>query len=129
MIGFAQQHIAGRTQFGRLVGTFQAVRHKLVEAFVAATAAEGCATAAWESDDRSLAAATAKVVVGKAVLVAAANTQQLLAGIGFTAEHPFHRFMKRSLVLERLFGSATDLAPYVGRQLIERSATPRLVEL
>ena len=75
------------------------------------TAADCTSTTAWESDDLPLAAATAKVVTGKAVAVTAANAQQLLAGIGFTAEHPFHRFMKRTLVLERMLGSATELAP------------------
>ena len=116
-------------QFGRLVGTFQAVRHKLVEAHVATRAAE-CATAtAWESDDLPLAAATAKVVTGKAVGVTAAHTQQLLAGVGFTAEHPFHRFMKRTIVLERMLGSGSELASEVGRLLVERGEAPRLVQL
>ena len=116
-------------QFGRLVGTFQVVRHKLVEAHVASTAADCTSTAAWETDDLPLAAATAKVVTGEAVSVTAANVQQLLAGIGFTAEHPFHHFMKRTLVLERMLGSAAELAPQVGQQLIERGKAPRLVQL
>jgi len=111
------------------VGTFQAVRHKLVEAHVAATAAGCSATAAWDADDRSLAAATAKVVAGKAVAVTAANTQQLLAGVGFTAEHPYHHLMKRSIVLDRVLGSGTELAPFVGLVLMQRGEAPRLVEL
>ncbi len=76
-----------------------------------------------------LAAATAKVVTGKAVGVTAAHTQQFLAGIGFTADHPYHHFMKRAVVLERMLGSGTELAPLVGRRLIERGAAPRLVQL
>lgn len=129
MIEQARSHVSGRSQFGRLVGTFQAVRHKLVEAHVATTAAR-CATAtAWESDDLPLAAATAKVVTGKAVGVTAAHTQQLLAGVGFTAAHPFHRFMKRAVVLERMLGSGVELAPELGRQLMNRHEAPRLVQL
>ena len=119
MIEQARSHVSERVQFGRLVGTFQAVRHKLVEAHVATTAADCATTTAWESDDLPLAAATAKVVTGKAVGVTAANTQQLLAGVGFTAEHPFHRFMKRAVVLERMLGSGAELAlrggPATGR--------------
>jgi len=129
MIEQARSHVSERAQFGRLVGTFQAVRHKLVEAHVATTAAECSTVTAWESDDLLLAASTAKVVTGRAVTVTAAHTQQLLAGIGFTAEHPFHRVMKRALVLERMLGSATQLAPEVGRQLIERGEAPRLLQL
>jgi Acyl-CoA dehydrogenase, C-terminal domain len=129
LIEQARSHVSERAQFGRLVGTFQAVRHKLVEAYVAATAADCSTAAAWESDDLSLAAATAKVVTGKAVATTAAHTQQLLAGIGFTSEHPYHRFMKRAIVLERMLGSATELTPKVGRRLMERGDAPRLVQL
>jgi hypothetical protein len=129
MIEQARSHVSGRAQFGRLVGTFQAVRHKLVEAHVATTAADCATTSAWESADLPLAAATAKVVTGKAVGVTAAHTQQLLAGIGFTAEHPYHRFMKRTVVLERMLGSGAEVAPRVGRGLIERGEAPRLVQL
>ena len=49
MIEQARSHVSQREQFGRLVGTFQAVRHKLVEAHVATTAAESCTATAWES--------------------------------------------------------------------------------
>lgn len=129
MIEQARSHVSQREQFGRLVGTFQAVRHKLVEAHVATTAAESCTATAWESTHLVLAAATAKVVTGKAVAVACAHTQQLLAGLGFTADHPFHRFMKRVLVLERMFGSSTELASELGCRLLEGGVAPRLVEL
>jgi len=129
MIEQARSHVSERVQFGRFVGTFQAVRHKLAEAHVATTAAQCSALAGWEADDRPLAAATAKLITGRAVSTTAAHTQQLLAGIGFTAEHPYHRFMKRTLVLERMLGSAHELAPEVGRRLIERGEAPRLVQL
>jgi len=129
MIEQARSHVSEREQFGRLVGTFQAVRHKLVEAHVATTAAESCTATAWESADLDLAAATAKVVTGKAVAVTSAHTQQLLAGLGFTAVHPFHRFMKRVLVLERLLGGSAELASELGRRLLECGEAPRLVEL
>ena len=59
MIEQARAHVSERTQFGRPVGTFQAVRHKLVEAYVATVAADCSITTAWESDDLLLAAATA----------------------------------------------------------------------
>ena len=129
MIEQARAHVSERVQFGRLVGTFQAVRHKLVEAHVATTAADYATSTAWESEDLGLAALTAKVVTGKAVGVTAANTQQLLAGLGFTAEHPFHRFMKRAIVLERMLGSSNELASELGRRLVDRGEAPRLVQL
>jgi hypothetical protein len=128
-IEMARSHVTARTQFGRLVGTFQAVRHKLVEAYVATAAADCAASAAWEADQLPLAAMTAKVVASKAVNVGMANTQQLLAGIGFTAEHPYHRYMKRVTVLDRVLGSGSDLAPLLGGQLISVASAPRLFEL
>jgi hypothetical protein len=128
-IEMARSHVTERSQFGRLVGTFQAVRHKLVEAYVAATAADCATFAAWEADQLPLAAMTAKVVGSKAVTVGVANTQQLLAGIGFTAEHPYHRFMKRVTVLDRVLGSGSDLAPLLGGRLIAAASAPRLFEL
>src|SRR3984885_3174288 len=64
MIELARSHVSERVQFGRLVGTFQAVRHKLAEAHVATTAADCVTSTAWESKDLGLAALTAKVVTG-----------------------------------------------------------------
>jgi Acyl-CoA dehydrogenase, C-terminal domain len=129
MIEQARAHVSGRTQFGRRVGTFQAVRHKLVEAYVATVAADCSVMTAWESEHFPMAAATAKVVTGKAVDVTAAHTQQLLAGVGFTAGHPYHEFMKRAVVLERVLGSGKEVSADLGGRLITHGAAPRLVQL
>ena len=59
----------------------------------------------------------------------AAHCQQVLAGIGFTTEHPFHRFLKRTLLLEGLFGSADEIVLDVGRRLIAERRVPTLIEL
>ena len=129
MLALALVHARERAQFGQLVGTFQAVRHRLAEAYVAVSAAEAAAQAAWDSDDPGLAAATAKLVTSQACEVTVKHCQQVLAGIGFTAEHPYQRLMKRVVVLDRLLGSASDLAPIVGRHLVASGTAPRLVEL
>jgi alkylation response protein AidB-like acyl-CoA dehydrogenase len=130
MLELARDHAVERRQFGQPIGTFQAVRHKLAEAFVAVEAAEAAAAAAWEAyDDFPLAAATAKIVASNSLAIVAAHAQQVLAGIGFTEEHPFHRSMKRAVVLDRVLGDAADLAPCVGRALMRRGGAPRLVEL
>ena len=129
MLQLALTHARERAQFGQLIGTFQAVRHRLAEAYVAVAAAEAAADAAWDSDDPGLAAATAKLVTSRAGALTVRHCQQVLAGIGFTAEHPFPRVMKRFVVLDRLLGSSSDLAPIVGRQLASAGTAPRLVEL
>jgi alkylation response protein AidB-like acyl-CoA dehydrogenase len=129
MLDMARLHAIDRHQFGRPVGSFQAIRHKLAEAAVALAAAEGVADAAWESDDQPLASLVSKVVVSRACTTVAAHTQQVLAGMGFTADHSYHQVMKRAVVLDRLFGDANELLPVLGRQLMARGAAPRLVEL
>jgi hypothetical protein len=129
MLELARDHAAEREQFGRRVGTFQAVRHKLAEAYVAVEALDAASAAAWDAGERPLAAATTKLVASRSVSTVAAHSQQVLAGVGFTAEHPFHRLLKPVVMCDRLLGSAPELAIEVGRCMVERGEAPRLVEL
>ena len=57
------------------------------------------------------------------------HCQQVLGGIGFTAEHALHRHIKRSLVLDGLLGSARELTREAGARLREEGSAPRLVHL
>jgi alkylation response protein AidB-like acyl-CoA dehydrogenase len=59
----------------------------------------------------------------------ATHCQQVLAGIGFTTDHPFHRFLKRTMALDGLFGTADTIVTDVGRKLLETRAVPTLIEL
>ncbi|MCU1429733.1 MAG: hypothetical protein JWL83_3733 [Actinomycetia bacterium] len=129
MFELARLHAVDRQQFGRPIGSFQAVRHKLAESKVALAGAAATADIAWEVDDEPLASATAKLVASRACALVVAHTQQILAGVGFTADHPYHRAMKRALLIDRLFGDAYDLATVVGRELVARGDAPRLVAL
>ena len=128
MLGLAQAHAMDRIQFGRSIASFQAVRHKLAESLVAIEAAAAAADAAVEVAD-DLTAALAKSLAGKAARVTATQAQQVLAGIGFTTEHPFHLFLKRTMVIDTLFGSSRTLPAEVGRALLARRTAPRLIEL
>ena len=74
-------------------------------------------------------AALAKAVAGRTARTVAAHCQQVLAGIGFTTEHPFHRFLKRTMALEGLFGSADEIVLDLGRQLLAARTVPTLIEL
>jgi Acyl-CoA dehydrogenase, C-terminal domain len=129
MIELARTHATERRQFGRPIGSFQAVRHKLAEAHVALAGATAVADGVWESDDQWLASMTAKLVCSRACRVIVRHSQQVLAGVGFTAEHPYHGAMKRALVIDRILGDADELAPLVGRELMKRGDAPRLVDL
>jgi alkylation response protein AidB-like acyl-CoA dehydrogenase len=129
MIDLAVAHARSRVQFGRPIGSFQAVRTRLADAHVAREGAAAALGSAWEADDVVLAGLLAKSLAGRAARIAATHCQQVLAGIGFTAEHPFHRFLARALVLDSVLGSAAELPAVIGNRLIADGTIPRLVDL
>ncbi|MFJ5720926.1 acyl-CoA dehydrogenase family protein [Streptomyces sp. NPDC093149] len=100
-----------RVQFGRPIGSFQAVKHRLADAYVlvesARSAALGAAFAA-DQDPGALprAAAVAKSVCSEAFSAVAGEMIQLHGGIGITWEHDAHRYFKRAHGAGELFGSA-----------------------
>ncbi|MFD0211483.1 acyl-CoA dehydrogenase family protein [Streptomyces hirsutus] len=99
-----------RVQFGRSIGSFQAVKHRLADAYVlvesARSAALGAAFAA-DEDPAALerAAAVAKSVCSEAFSAVAGETIQLHGGIGITWEHDAHRYFKRAHGAGELFGA------------------------
>ena len=117
MIDLAVDHARSRVQFGRPIGSFQAVRNRLADAHVAREGAAAALASAWDADDAVLAGLLAKSLAGRAARIAATQCQQVLAGIGFTAEHPFHRFLARALVLDSVLGSAAELPKAIGARL------------
>lgn len=128
MLGEARQHAIDRAQFGRPVASFQAIRHKLAESLVQIEGAGSVAEACLD-DPNPLLAALAKSLAGQAANTTAAHAQQVLAGIGFTAEHRFHYWLKRMLVVDTLFGSASSLPAEIGHHLLSQGTVPRLIQL
>ncbi len=102
-----------RVQFGRTIGTFQAVKHHCADLLVAAelaTAAvwDAARAAAGAADEFDLVAAmAAQLAFGPAVHSAQMNIQ-VHGGIGFTWEHDAHLFLRRALVLDGLLASPAD---------------------
>jgi alkylation response protein AidB-like acyl-CoA dehydrogenase len=125
MLTLARRHALDRVQFGRPVASFQAVRHRLAETLVAIEGAE--ATLGATTDD--FGSLLAKAAAGQAALTAAKHCQQVLGGIGFTAEHELHRHVKRALLLDGLLGSARELTREAGARLRAEGSAPRLVHL
>ena len=98
-----------REQFGKKIGTYQAVAHSLVDGYVAVELARSLAYwAAWTVavDDAQveLAVAAAKSQASEAAVLACEKSIQTHGGIGFTWEHPLHRYYKRALWLEGALG-------------------------
>jgi hypothetical protein len=128
MLTLARAHALERVQFGRAIASFQAVRHRLADVLVAVEALEATLAAAAD-EPGSLTAALAKATAGRTARITAAHCQQVLAGVGFTTDHPLHRYLKRMMVLEGLFGSADDIERDLGRQLLAGRRVPTLIDL
>lgn len=125
MLALARQHTLDRTQFGRPLASFQAVRHRLAETLVAIEGAE--ATLSTAADD--LGALLAKTAAGQAALTTARHCQQVLGGIGFTAEHDLHRHIRRVLILDGLLGNTRELTRQAGALIRAQGSAPRLAQL
>jgi alkylation response protein AidB-like acyl-CoA dehydrogenase len=101
-----------REQFGRPIGSYQAVKHGLADMYVATELATPCArAAAWaadhDPDGLPLAAAVARVQVGPAAFAVADGMVRYHGGVGYTWEHDAHLHYKRAKADELLFGSPT----------------------
>jgi len=128
MLELAREHALERIQFGRPIAMFQAVRHRLADTLVAVETADAVLAAAWE-DQSPQTAAIAKALAGRGARTAARHCQQVLAGIGFTTEHSLHRYIRRVLVLDQLFGSARSLTTEFGKDLVDSRRLPALLPL
>ena len=128
MLELARTHALERMQFGRPIGSFQAVRHRLAESLVALEAAAALLDAAWE-DLSPVTSAMAKAFAGRSVRTVARHAQQVLAGIGFTTEHPLHRSVRRTIVLDQLLGSGSALTRTLGADILSSATLPATLPL
>jgi len=100
-----------RQQFGRAIGSFQAIQHRCADMSVEVEKAKAATYyAAWAdaegADDAALAAVTAKAIAGDAYRFVTAHAIQVHGGIGFTWEHDLHLYFKRAQADEVAFGDA-----------------------
>jgi len=128
MLAMTVEHVTSRQQFGSAIVKFQVVRHKLADVRLWLEVAQLAADAAWE-DEGPTSAVMAKLLAGRLAREARVNCQQLLGGMGFTWEHPFHRYLRRALLLEHLLGDAANLRVHLGRQLLNDAELPALATL
>jgi alkylation response protein AidB-like acyl-CoA dehydrogenase len=109
MLDMAVRYALQREQFGVAIGSFQAVKQQLADAYVATSFAKPVvASAAWSTarglPARSRDASHAKYAAGRAARRAARTALQVHAGIGYTFEHDLHIWMKRVWTLTSLWG-------------------------
>jgi alkylation response protein AidB-like acyl-CoA dehydrogenase len=111
-----------REQFGRPIGSFQAIKHKcadlLVEVEAARSATEFAIWAAAQDDESlPLASAIAQAAASEAYSRAAAENIQIHGGIGFTWEHPAHLYLRRAKSDEALLGDPYQQRSRIGALL------------
>ncbi|MGW6011338.1 acyl-CoA dehydrogenase family protein [Streptomyces sp. NPDC055210] len=112
------EYVKQREQFGRAIGSFQAVKHRLADLYVQVQGARSAAYyAAWatvEGQERVGGLALAQAL--EALRVCAAEAVQLHGGIGFTWEHEAHLYFKRAAGDELLFGPVHRLRAYAAQE-------------
>lgn len=127
-LDIAVEHAKTRMQFGRAIGSFQAIKHKCADMLILIESARAAsAYALWcveqSVDALPMAAATAKVAASEAFVRAAGDTIQVLGGIGFTWEHPIHMHFKRAKSTELWLGTpAVHRDRLAGLLNLERAA-------
>ena len=110
-LDLAVTHAKDRVQFGRPIGSFQAVKHRCADMLVDVEGMRSTVYwAAWSlaagADDASVAASTAKIWCSDASKRVMASALQVHGGIGFTWEHDLHFSMKRAHLDQLAFGDA-----------------------
>jgi alkylation response protein AidB-like acyl-CoA dehydrogenase len=130
MLAVSVQYARTRVQFGRPIGSFQAIKHRCADMLIEVESARsvvyhGLWTSVHDPANLSVSAALARAVVSDAYQKVASESIQVHGGIGFTWEHPAHLYLKRAKSSQLLFGHPSRhrarLAELLG---ITFSATP-----
>ncbi|STZ41180.1 acyl-CoA dehydrogenase domain-containing protein [Mycolicibacterium gilvum] len=113
LLDLSVDYAKNRLQFGRPIGSFQAVKHRLADDLVALEHARSTAYhAVWAlsdgSDDPALAVSIAQATTSAAFVRVATDTIQVHGGIGFTWEHQAHLYYKRAYTDAALLGGAEE---------------------
>ena len=118
------EYVSSREQFGKKIGTYQAVSHPLADTYIETELARSLAYwAAWcvaEEDDRApVAVASAKSFCAENAVLACERSIQVHGGIGFTWEHVLHRYYKRAQWIDAFGGHAAEQRRVVAAHLLD----------
>jgi alkylation response protein AidB-like acyl-CoA dehydrogenase len=123
-LDMATDYARDRTQFGRSIGSYQGVSHRLANIYTALELARSLAyRAAWciatDAPEADEAVATASVSAGAAAVTGCENAMQSMGGIGFTWDHPLHRFYKRAQWIDSFEGFGAAHRAYLAGLLLD----------
>ena len=131
LLDLSVEYAKSRLQFGRPIGSFQAVKHRLADLLVDLEHARSTAYhAVWAlsdgSDDPALAAAIAQATCSAAFSRIAADTIQVHGGIGFTWEHQAHLYFKRATTDAALLGTAEQHRSRIAELVLDTAEAGRV---
>jgi hypothetical protein len=124
-LALATAHVTDRQQFGRAIGSFQAVRFRLAETKVAIEASAEAIRLGFE-DGSAVTAVVAKTLAGNAAEAAVRNAAQVCGAMGLTWEFGLHAIIRRSFAIDQLLGSSSVLTTALGRYIAETTERPLL---
>jgi alkylation response protein AidB-like acyl-CoA dehydrogenase len=121
-LDMAVAYAKDRVQFGRAIGSFQAVKHLCADTLLEVESARSAASyAAWAaaegSEDQEVVAEIAKAAASEAFLLAATNNLQIHGGVGFTWEVDCHLYLRRAKSSEAFFGTPVEHRESVAAKL------------
>ncbi|MGV0714734.1 acyl-CoA dehydrogenase family protein [Mycolicibacterium sp. XJ662] len=131
LLDLSVEYAKARLQFGRPIGSFQAVKHRLANLLVDVEHARSTAYhAIWAltdgSDDPALATSIAQAVCSSSLTHVATDTIQVHGGIGFTWEHQAHLYYKRATTDAVLLGSAEQHRDRIAAMVLDDAETNRV---
>jgi Acyl-CoA dehydrogenase, C-terminal domain len=125
VVASAVEYTKERVQYGKPIGVFQALQHRLASAHAMTVGAGHLVTEAGLDGD-AWTAMVAKCMAGQTAEHACTQAQQCYGAIGFTWEHEFHRYLRRTYALDRMFGDWRTLEHEIGTRLQESGTVTRI---
>ncbi|HVF52515.1 MAG TPA: acyl-CoA dehydrogenase family protein [Actinomycetota bacterium] len=124
VLDLAKAYVSERQQFGKPIGTYQAVSHQVANMYMDTELARSTGYwAAWavaENDESAIGAASAaKAAAGPSAVLACERAIQVHGGIGFTYEHILHRYYKRAQWIEAFEGSSAMHRAELAKTLLD----------
>jgi alkylation response protein AidB-like acyl-CoA dehydrogenase len=129
-VALTKQYLVDRRQFGRQIGAFQALKHRLADAAVRAELSAGSAWYAIRqldagAADAEFAVGVAAAVCGEAAVQNAAEMIQLHGGIGYTWEHAAHLYLRRAKADQYLIDTPSGHRNRLGAAVVENPPVPK----
>lgn len=129
-VELATEYAKHRKQYGKVIGAYQAIKHRLVDMHIAVELARAATLDAADDLNRSgpelmAAVDTARVLASRAFSWVSEEAIQVHGGIGFTWELPLHRFFRRAKSDELYFGAPSEQLEAIADAIFSHSIPPQ----